>query len=682
MEDKNKLKITQEDLLFLENLLKKEKIPLSLEELTLKLAFHKTISERTKPIKIYNPYSDYEVGDLIYKHYDEPLKTSSRGIEHFKGGVVLEVVNKIPFPKLNCEMLEVDYRGGGIFRKYTDYMKKTKTQILIPCNIDGRSDPIEFLSKEKDPRREELPLKKNELKLLESKLKSALFKSEKFYNWTNYWYLSETRGEINEQEISQIEQFLKENKNSITTQELIQKYFSNSQANPEILYLELNYILEHKYKKKFILVSPHNWGKWNLKENLEDLKNKIPLSAPRAKVLEKEIDKKEVQEKRKELGLEREKSFPCKLYLTWREILSGGIRIPYELQKYFNHYREYLFKNKEDGKEYLVYYYPEYGFLLGFKNVFEEHKVIQGSTLNIDYEKDNKFSFFIKKSKKKFTLLKKVYNWDNDRIFTIREEITSFCTVNKIIYLGEEIFEKLNRLYEERENLNLQQLLHIVFKTFGLERENYKLHYLRAYHIIELLRNTDLEQVEAILYTFPEFYSSEKEEGIFYLDLKKIISEEKPEEKKEEELAEEKIEKEMRVVEKIPELERKEEIYKSYIASTPPPSEEKAGEVEERKADPIKRKVKKIKKVGIDKEISTKAAKRAKKLIEERIEWEESKKEVALIYTEESTQPPSERSQREKLKGVQYREKAKFGLFAQKLQQALQKEMEKKKDKK
>ena len=34
-------------------------------------------------------------------------------------------------------MLEVDYTGGGTFRKYIDYMKKTKTQVLLPSNCGG-----------------------------------------------------------------------------------------------------------------------------------------------------------------------------------------------------------------------------------------------------------------------------------------------------------------------------------------------------------------------------------------------------------------------------------------------------------------------------------------------------------------------------------------------------------------
>jgi hypothetical protein len=252
-----------------------------------------------------------------------------------------------------------------------------------------------------------------------------------------------------------------------------------------------------------------------------------------------------------------------------------------------------------------------------------------------------------------------------------------------MIYLGEEIFENLSRLYDERKDLNLQGLLHLVFQTFGADRENFGIHYLRLYHIVDLLKNTDLEQVEAILLTFPEFYPSEKEEGIFHLDLKKIIPEEKPEEKKEEVVVEEKVEKEVRVVEKVPELERKEEIYK-VIESMPIPSREEAEKeerVEREKPKPEKKKIKKVKKARPGREISAKEAKIAKKLIEEKIEWEESRKELVSIYQEESQAQSSEKHEEEKPKVTQYREKAKFGLFAQKLQQALQKETEKKKDK-
>ena len=58
-------------------------------------------------------------------------------VEPFKGPVVLTVVHKIGYKDYDCEMLEVDYTSGGTFRKYVDYMKKIKAQVLLPSNVGG-----------------------------------------------------------------------------------------------------------------------------------------------------------------------------------------------------------------------------------------------------------------------------------------------------------------------------------------------------------------------------------------------------------------------------------------------------------------------------------------------------------------------------------------------------------------
>ncbi len=95
-------------------------------------------------IKKYDPYARYEIGDLIYKDYDETLTVGSRSVEHFKGSVILKVVGRTYFKSFNCDMIEVDYDGGSVFRKYVDYMKKTKTQILLPSNVEGRNATVEL----------------------------------------------------------------------------------------------------------------------------------------------------------------------------------------------------------------------------------------------------------------------------------------------------------------------------------------------------------------------------------------------------------------------------------------------------------------------------------------------------------------------------------------------------------
>ncbi len=45
--------------------------------------------------------------------YNEPLTVGSKSVEHFEGRVILKVVAKTFSKHFNCEMLEVDYPGGG-----------------------------------------------------------------------------------------------------------------------------------------------------------------------------------------------------------------------------------------------------------------------------------------------------------------------------------------------------------------------------------------------------------------------------------------------------------------------------------------------------------------------------------------------------------------------------------------
>jgi hypothetical protein len=179
---------------------------------------------------------------------------SSKGMVPFKGAVVLKVVGKAAYENYNCEMLEVDCSGGGIFRKYIDYMKKTKTQILLPCNVDGKAKTPEKIEKKKDPRLSELPMTERDLKTLEKNLRSALSKSSKFFCWNNYWQLNEKRMEIQEKKIKEIKNHLLEKKLSAASGELANKFFDMESTDDlfELCCMSLNYILEKKYKKDFI----------------------------------------------------------------------------------------------------------------------------------------------------------------------------------------------------------------------------------------------------------------------------------------------------------------------------------------------------------------------------------------------------------------------------------------------
>ncbi len=175
--------VKEEDLLFLEKMLEKEKKPFSLAEMAERLAFQKTAGQREQPVLKYDPACRYEVGDLIYKEYDELLTIGAKQAELFQGGVVLKVIKKTYYPSYNCEILEVDYTGGGLFRKYFDYMKKRNSPVLLPSNTDGAAKIPERISPEDDPRQTQLPITDRDLKAIERHLKTALVKSPLFFSW-------------------------------------------------------------------------------------------------------------------------------------------------------------------------------------------------------------------------------------------------------------------------------------------------------------------------------------------------------------------------------------------------------------------------------------------------------------------------------------------------------------------
>jgi len=191
--DKENLKITAitaEDLAVIEQELSRTNRPLTTAELAEKLAFAKTASERHQAVKIYDPNARYEIGDFIYKEYDENLQVGSKATEHFQGAVVLKVINKTRLPNFPYEMLEVDYDGGGSFRRYLDYMKKTKTEVLLPSNPEGQGKAPEILEEERDPRQTELPMTEKDIKALERNLRKALSGSATFFSWDDFWQLS------------------------------------------------------------------------------------------------------------------------------------------------------------------------------------------------------------------------------------------------------------------------------------------------------------------------------------------------------------------------------------------------------------------------------------------------------------------------------------------------------------
>jgi hypothetical protein len=692
--EKETMQITEENIEFIEKELSHTNKPLSLQEMTKKLAYKKRSGQMSQEVMMYDPECKYEVGDLIYKEYDEPLTVSSKGMESFKGAVVLRVVGKTDYKDFNCEMLEVDYSGGGIFRKYIDYMKKTKTQVLLPSNIESKTKALTRIDKKEDPRLTALPMTDRDLKTLEKNLSKALSKSPKFFNWNDYWQLSEKQVEIKDKKIDEIKALIEKTKISAATTELVEKLFNIKSADElfDLHCMSLTYVLEKNYKKDFTFVSPLSWGKWHLKKTLQSFSQGLPFSAPKAKV------PPSVEEAKEEISHPSET--PIKIYLGWREILSGGIKIPKSLTKEFSRAREYVFTDIEGEKDYTVYYYPSSNFILGLKEFYEIHNVPQGASLTLERKELNQFNFWLKKSKKKISVLKITYDPKKDTLSQSGEELFTFAIPNKIIHLERETLEKLLSLYKDRKKLELPELLAFVFKNFGLEGNKCSLHYLRAYHLVDVLRRTTQEEVEKALLTTPEFFQSEKNPGIFFYR-EKIEEEEKPEvplEALPEVPEEESIEEAPAVRppleapgEEIPppqvEAERKEEIR----VEAPPALIEMEIEGEERvekPSPPKKEKISRKKRMRMEAERERHARRGVKRIIEEKIEVEESELEALLavkekekreVEVEKPSAPPKEKEKKVK---PAVSEEPVFGLFAEKLKTALDKKGEEKKEKK
>jgi hypothetical protein len=670
--DNNLTQVSADNIAFVEREFEQTPRPFSLKEISEKLAFHKTASQRVADVLKYDPNFKYQVGDLIYKDYDETLTVSSKTVEHFKGAVVLKVVNKVFYKSFECEMLEVDYTGGGLFRKYVDYMKKTKTQVLLPSDCEGKGLAPETMEKAADPRLTELPMTDRDMKSLEKNLRSTLSKSEQFFSWNDHWQLAKNQVAVPEEKAKEAEKHIQETRNSAATEELVQKFFGLEPSHNlfDITCVSFNAALEKKYKKEFVFVSPLGWGRWHLKTILNSFLEELPLAAPSAKLPETEATEKP--------QLSTFHEFPLKIYLTWREVLSGGVRVPKSLNKELSHAREYTFLDAEENKSYPVYYYPSGCFFLGLKDFFLANNIPQGTSLTLEKKGPGQFNFWLKKSKKKISVPQLNYNPAEDRLASPGAEAFTFALPNKIIFLEKETLAQLLALNEQREGKDLHDLLVLIFQNFGLESDGHSLHFLRAYHLVDVLKQTTQEDVETTLLNSAEFSTSEKKKGIFfYQEPRKAVEEVKPEIPIEAEEAPAFETPEGAVQEgALPE----EEIEREEIL--PPVQVAPAVEKVKIEAPSAKEKAVRKKKPKVEGERGPRPRKSERRVIEERIELAEGEQEAlaAVKEKEEAEEEIAAREKKEEPKPAAAKEITFGGLFAEKLKTALNKKKKEKEE--
>ena len=246
-----------------------------------------------------------------------------------------------------------------------------------------------------------------------------------------------------------------------------------------------------------------------LKEILESMLKDLPLAKPLAK-LPSDIDAATPPDSF------AVKTFPFKVYLTWREVLSGGIAVPKNLVRELSESREYIFKEAESKERFTAYFYPTRGIFLGFKDFFEKNSVTQGASLTLERGDDPlSILFSLKKAKKSLTVPYVSYDAKKDRFSVLEEEVSTASLPNKIIFLEGDTLKSLESLYPKRTNSDLRDLLILIFQNFGLEGEALSLHIQRAYHLVDILRHTTLLDVEKVLGSTAEFVRSEKKKGLF-----------------------------------------------------------------------------------------------------------------------------------------------------------------------
>lgn len=501
--------VTPDDLAFIEAELLQTRRPFTLQELTQTLAFRKTAGQRTETVKIYDPACVYQVGDSIINEYDEQLTVGSKVYETFRGSVVLKVLRKSVDKTLNCEMMEVDYTGGGVFRKYVDYMAKTKTLVFLPANIGLTGTQPQIMGQDRDPRITELPMTERDIKMLARALRSGMIKAAAFFAWNDRWQLKADPPVVPDTTIKGIEALITKSKQSTATADLVRAFFGLEPSSDlfDITCLWLNHLLETKHRKEFVQVSFVDWGKWHLKSVLNSLPDGLALAAPESKL--PDIDPAE------KIDITSLHEFPIKVYLGWREIISGGVKIPKAFTKELSHSREYTLTNVEEKQNIIAYYFPPCGYFLGLKDYFAAANIPQGTSMTLEKAGPARFNFWLKKSKKKISVAKVAYDAAADT-FADAGEAPTMSLPNKIIYIERDQLTKLVALYPEREGKDLRELLVMVFKAFGSRSIGSALHYLRAYHLVDLLQRTTQEDVETILLNTPDFLKSDKKKGEFY----------------------------------------------------------------------------------------------------------------------------------------------------------------------
>jgi hypothetical protein len=565
------LNIDEKDLGFVKQYLKGKVRPIDLQDVAYRVALFKTRDSRSHKVKLYNPNCEYKAGDLIYKEYPGKIPIGSKKFIEMEKGVVLNVVGVRT--RFGINEVQLKYDGTSEFKKYTDYLERQKIELLLPHKQSRPIEKAEYLSEDEDPRKEQAPLEKRDFSALSRKLAGVLNKDSNIALISDKVLLKENLKSIEKDVFNRIKEFLRENKKSETTEFLVENFvrIRPDDENFDSYCFTLNYKMQFDYKIDFQQTQEKGWGKWNLISVIYYLKKDSPVSDENP-LMNKYVvaNKKNLVHRRKkfEENLFPDSAVANRYYLTQREITAGAVRLRpgfYDLGETI----ELEVVDAKQKKSYLVYYYKDVHLMLGFREIFDRYKALQGTILTFELpggeinDGDGKLHFTIRTTKKG-TIVDRVEYVPGEKAFRVTEEkVASPVFVNKSMFLDSVIFKTLyEKLNEFKKAKTLNKLIHKIFLEFGIKERNYEIHILRLYHILDLIYPMDMKVVEEVILGNEEFVPAEKMVGVFYLDSGAVSEIEEEEVKRKEtqvdegkkkraELRRKKMEQELRVKEEI-----------------------------------------------------------------------------------------------------------------------------------
>ncbi len=534
------LNIEKKDIDFISNYLNKKNKPVELYDVVYQLALYKTKDNRENSVLIYNPNCKYEIGDLIYKEYPGKIPVGAKKQIEMDRGVVLKVEDV--WNHFGIDEIKMKYEGTSDFKKYTDYLKRQKIELLLPHKQKKPCQKVEYLPEEKDPRKKQDPLIEKDFLVLKKKLLTALHKEEDIALVSEKTLLIENMKEIKPEIFNKVKDFLKENKVSESTEFLVENFIKLKPDDKEFeaFCFALNFRMKKDFKIDFQQTTSKGWGKWNLISVIYYLKKNSIVSDENPLAVKAFFDdKKNLSQKRKKF---EEKIFDDdqkKYFLTQREIHSGALKLKPGVYQFGNSI-EIEVVDSNTKKSYILYYYRDVNLILGLKRLYESYKALQGTTLMFEQIDEEKFQFSIRTTKKGTIANKINFNAEKKTFQISDEKIVSPVFVNKSLFLESDVLLKIDEQIDEFRNIStLNKLIHKIFIDFGNKEKNYEIHILRLYHILDLIYPINLKLVEEVILSNPEFIQSEKIVGVFYLDSDAVIEIEEEEKERRKYLIEE-----------------------------------------------------------------------------------------------------------------------------------------------